>query len=105
MKAVHGREIGAPVLVEAAAILEGDVTRYEKLRALLPSVGEGRPLSGATRSVSEGFQTVAHPEFSHVDPVAATDVAGSSAAQWFDTLVDFVKRNTPEGGVVLPSSW
>jgi hypothetical protein len=101
LKAVHGRSIGAPVLVEAAAILDGEVSRYDKLRALLPPVSEGRPLSGATRAVSDGFQRVAHPEFSHVDPIAATDVPASAAAQWFDTLVDFAKRNTPEGGVIV----
>lgn len=102
LRAMHGRSIGAPVLVEAAAILEADVARYDQLRALLPPVSEGRPSAGATRSTREGFQTVTHPGFSHVDPVAATDVPGSEASAWFDTLVDFVKRNTREGGVVVP---
>jgi hypothetical protein len=45
---------------------------------------------------------VAHPGFSHIDPLAAMDVPGSEAAAWFDTLVDFMKRNTREGGVSIP---
>jgi hypothetical protein len=103
LRAMHGRSIGAPVLVEAANLLSGDVTRYDKLRALLPPVSEGRPLGGASRDVSDGFQVVAHPQFSHIDPVAGTDVPGSDAAAWFDTLVDFAWRNTRAGGVVVPA--
>lgn len=103
LRAIHGRSIGAPVLVEAAGILNGEVSRYEKLRALLPPVGEGRPFAGASREVGDGFQSVSHPRFSHIDPLAATDVPGSDAAAWFDALVDFAKRNTLEGGVVVPA--
>jgi hypothetical protein len=94
LRALHGRSIGAPVLVESASLTGADVTKYDKLRALLPPVGDGRPLAGASRSVSDGFQAVAHPGFSHIDPIAATDVPGSEAAAWFDTVADFVKRNT-----------
>ena len=101
LRAMHGREIGAPVLVEAAEILSGDVAKYEKLRAVLPLVSEGRPSAGASRQVSDGFQAIAHPGFSHIDPVAGTDVPGSESAAWFDSLVDFMKRNTREGGVVI----
>jgi pimeloyl-ACP methyl ester carboxylesterase len=101
LRAMHGRSMGLPVLVEAAGILGGDVTRYDKLRALLPPVSEGRPFAGAERSTVEGFQTIAHPGFSHIDPLAATDVPGSEAAAWFDSLAEFVKRNTREGGVVV----
>ncbi len=99
LRSVHGRALSVPVLVEAAGILGGDVSKYEKLRALLPPVGPGRPLSGAARDVGDGFATVSHPRFSHIDPLAATDVAGSEAAAWFDTLADFMRRNSPEGGV------
>lgn len=103
LRAVHGRSIGAPVLVEAAGILSGDVSRYDKLRALLAPVSAGRPFAGATRDVGDGFQSLSHPRFSHIDPLAATDVPGSDAAAWFDMLVDFAKRNTAEGGVVVPT--
>jgi pimeloyl-ACP methyl ester carboxylesterase len=101
LRAVHGRSIGVPVLAEASGILEADVTKYEKLRALLPPVSEGRPAAGASRTSSEGFQALSHPAFSHIDPIAGTDLAGSEAAAWFDALVDFARRNTTEGGVVV----
>lgn len=102
VRAVHGRSIGAPVLVEAAGILSGDVSRYAKLQALLPPVSPGRPLAGASRAVGDGFQAIAHPRFSHIDPLAATDAPGSEAAAWFDAMVDFALRSTPEGGVIVP---
>jgi pimeloyl-ACP methyl ester carboxylesterase len=102
LRAMHGRELSMPMLVEAAGILGGDVTKYEKLRALLPVVGAGRPASGAARITSDGFATVAHPHFSHIDPLAGSDVAGSEAAAWFDTFAAFATKNTIEGGVLVP---
>lgn len=99
LRALHGRAIGAPVLVEAAGILAGEVAAYEKLRALLPPVGEGRPAAGASRLVAEGFEAVAHPGFSHIDPLAAADRPGTAAAEWYDRLAGFLLRNTPSGGV------
>lgn len=103
LRALHGRALSIPMLVEAAGILGGDVTKYEKLRALLPPVGAGRPAAGTSRAVSEGFATVSHPGFSHIDPLAGTDVAGSDAAAWFDTLASFLLRNSIEGGVLVPA--
>lgn len=99
LRALHGRAIGAPVLVEAAGILSGDVAAYEKLRTLLPPVGEARPAAGASRLVAEGFEAVAHPGFSHIDPLAAADRPGTAAAEWYDRLAGFLLRNTPAGGV------
>ncbi len=99
LRAIHGRELSMPVLVEAAGILQGDVTAYDALKAILPPVGAGRPQAGAARTSSDGFQTHANPAFSHIDPLAATDDAGSAAAEWFDTLASFLRRVTPEGGV------
>jgi hypothetical protein len=103
LRAMHGRALSMPMLVEAAGILGGDVTKYDKLRALLPPVGAGRPGAGASRAVSDGFATVSHPRFSHIDPLAGTDVAGSDAAAWFDTVASFLVRNTIEGGVLVPA--
>jgi len=103
IRALHGRDIAAPVLVEAAGILGGDVTKYERLKALLPPVGDGRPMAGATRAVGDGFEAHAHPAFSHIDPLAASDVPGSTAAGWFDALASFLTRHTPTGGVSVPA--
>jgi pimeloyl-ACP methyl ester carboxylesterase len=97
VRAVHGRELSLPVLVEAAGVLNGQVARYAKLKALLPPVGEGRPQDGTSRE-GEGFLTVSNPGFSHLDPLAATDAPGSEAAQWFDTLARFMRTSTPAGG-------
>lgn len=99
LRAMHGRELSLPVLVEAAGILGGDVTKYDQLQALLPPVGAGRPLAGAARSTADGFEARSHPAFSHIDPLAATDVPGSTAAGWYDALATFMTRNTPPGGV------
>ncbi len=98
VRAVNGRALSMPVLVEAAGVLQGDVTQYAKLKALLPPVGAGRPQAGAGRD-GLGFVTHANPTFSHLDPLAATDVPGSDAAQWFDAVASFLRVNTPSGGV------
>lgn len=102
VRALHGRALSLPVLVEAAGILSGDVARYDALKGLLPKVGPGRPLAGAGRDTADGFQAVAHPGFSHIDPLAGADVPGSQAAAWYDTLAGFALRNAPPGGVVVP---
>ena len=90
------------MLVEAAGILGGDVTKYDKLKALLPPVGDGRPQQGAARSESRGFEAISNTSFTHIDPLAGTDVAGGEVARWFDAVANFAKRNTPAGGVVVP---
>lgn len=101
IKALHGRSLELPVLVEAAGILNADVTRYDRLKALLPPVGEGRPSAGATRSERNGFEALAHPSFTHIDPLAGADRPGSAVANWFDAVADFARRNSPAGGVVV----
>lgn len=103
LRAMHGRELSLPVLVEAAGILGGDVAKYDALRALLPPVGADRPSAGASRATNDGFERLSHPRFSHIDPLAATDLAGSEAAAWFDALAGFLRRNTTEGGVSIPA--
>jgi hypothetical protein len=102
IKTVHGRALELPVLVEAAGILGGDTTKYDRLRALLRPVGGGRPQAGASRSEVNGYQAISHPGFTHIDPLAGADVAGTEIAGWFDAVVDFSRRNTPAGGLVVP---
>jgi hypothetical protein len=102
VRALHGRAIDAPVLVEAAGILGADVSRYDKLKALLPPVGDGRPQAGVPRTDRNGFEAISHPGFTHIDPLAGADRPGSAMAAWFDAVADFARRNTPAGGVVVP---
>ncbi len=102
VRAFHGRELSVPLLVEAAGILSGRAQAYDKLKAMLPPVGEGRPLSGATRATTDGWEALSHPEYSHLDPLTAADVPGSAAAGWYDALAGFALRNTPAGGVSVP---
>jgi pimeloyl-ACP methyl ester carboxylesterase len=101
VRALHGRAMDLPVLVEAAGILSGQTSRYDALKALLPHVGDGRPQSGASRSEARGFVALSHPTFTHIDPLAGADVPGGAMAQWFDALAAFAKEHTPEGGVVV----
>ena len=102
IRTFHGRSIDAPVLVEAAGILSGDVTKYDRFKALLPPVGEGRPGAGAARTDSLGFEALSHPSFTHIDPLAGTDVPGGEIARWFDAVADFARRNSTAAGVVVP---
>lgn len=102
VRAMRGRELELPVLVEAAGILKGDVGAYEPLRGLLAPVGAGRPGAGATRDDERGFKALSHPGFSHIDPLAGADVPGSQVAAWFDAVTAFARDNTPPGGVVVP---
>jgi len=102
VRAMRGRELAVPVLVEAAGILKGDVTAYDGLRDLMAPVGAGRPNEGRTRSEPEGFRAVSNPGFSHLDPLAGADLPGTEVRAWFDVVVDFAKANTPAGGVVVP---
>jgi pimeloyl-ACP methyl ester carboxylesterase len=101
IRALHGRALDLPVLVEAAGILQGQTSRYDALKALLPPVGEGRPQAGATRAEPRGFVGLSHPSFTHIDPLAGTDVGGGPMAQWFDALAAFAREHTPAGGVVV----
>ncbi|MDX2011663.1 MAG: alpha/beta fold hydrolase [Myxococcaceae bacterium] len=102
VRALHGRAMDLPVLVEAAGILSGQTSRYDALKALLPTVGEGRPQAGASRTEPRGFVALSHPTFTHIDPLAGADVPGGAMAQWFDALAAFAREHTPSGGVRVP---
>ncbi len=102
IRTFHGRSLDAPVLVEAAGILNGDVAKYDRFKALLPPVGANRPGAGAARTDRDGFEALSHPSFTHIDPLAGTDVPGGEIARWFDAIVDFARRNTTSPGVVVP---
>ena len=100
LRAMHGADIDAPVLAVAFALV-GDASAYDKFRAMLPPVGEGRLHAGATRDTDAGFRAMAWPALQHVDGLVAADVPGSLAAAWYDEVVAFTRSNTPAGGVVV----
>jgi hypothetical protein len=102
MRATHGKEMDLPILAAPAALLGGDVTKYDKLRALVAPVGQSRPLAGKDRSDPGAFHLAPHPELTHIDSIAATDAPGSAAKGWYDDLAGFVTANTATGGVVVP---
>lgn len=91
LRARHGAEIDLPVLGFAAA-LTGSASRFDKLKAMLPPIGPGRPLAGATRTDPKAFTVLEHPEFTHIDPLQAADVGEGRV--WYDALASFVKSNT-----------
>lgn len=91
LRAKHGAEIDLPVLGFAAA-LTGSASRFDKLKAMLPPIGAGRPLAGTPRTDPKAFSVIEHPEFTHIDPLQAADVGDGRA--WYDALAEFVKRNT-----------
>ncbi len=102
LRASRGAQIDLPVLVEAGVLSNGDVTAYDKLKALItPTVGPGRPLAGATRSSNDGWETAPFPSLSHIDVLAGVDEAGGPTRAWYDQLTAFVVRNTPTGGVQI----
>ena len=102
MRATHGAEIDLPVLAAPAALLGGDVSKFDKLKALIAPVGANRPLAGKPRSDAGAFHLAPHPELTHIDSIAATDAPGSAGRAWYDELSAFVGANTTAGGVVVP---
>lgn len=99
VRAMHGRSLDLPLLVEAAGILKGDVSAYAPMKNVSAVIGEGRPNAGATRDDERAFRALSHPGFSHIDPLAGTDVPDSEVSRWFDAVVQFARDNTPTGGV------
>lgn len=102
LEARHGASIDAPLLAVAFAMV-GEASAFDKLKAMLPPVGAGRPNAGATRDTDAGFRVIAWPELQHVDGLIGADRPGTTAAAWFDTVARFARDNTPPGGVVLAS--
>ena len=73
----------------------------DKLRALVDKnpIGPGRPLAGKPRSDEGAFKVLDIRDFTHIDPLSATDVG--KAKDWYDTLAAWMKTNTPPGGIVV----
>lgn len=105
LRASRGAEMDLPILgMSAAAPTPGQDGRFASLRRLVSRVpiGPGRPAAGATRDEERAFQTVGYGEMTHIDPIAAADVAGGAGRGWYNELSAFILQHTPAGGVVVP---
>ena len=91
-------------ILGAVARLVGTTAALDPLKALVANVpiGAGRPLAGTPRSDPAAFEVVDLIAMTHIDPLSATDDPGTLAASWFDTLADFMRRNSPDGGTSVP---
>jgi len=103
MKAIHGASMDVPIM-GAVARLVGDLSALDKLRGLVSAVpiGSDRPLAGAPRTDPDAFKVVDIIELTHIDPLSGTDAGGGVVPTWYDSLVGWMKKNTPAGGVVVP---
>lgn len=110
LRAVHGQKMDLPILALSASLVgrgNGDTSAYDALRDLVRAtpVGSkhpGRPKAGATRDTPDGFEVVAHPGMTHIDPLMAADHPSVGTGRlWYDKLRDFALKNTPSGGVVI----
>jgi hypothetical protein len=102
MRAIHGATMDLPILAAAAGLVP-DPASWDKLRALVEGVpiGPGRPLAGAPRTTEDAFKIVDVHELTHIDPLSGTD-AGGLVSGWYDALVAWAEKNTPDGGAEIP---
>jgi hypothetical protein len=75
---------------------------YDKLQALLPPVGPGRPSAGKPRTDPDAFTVMQQPTLTHIDWIVGTDAAGSPVTAWYDALVAFALKQTPPGSTTVP---
>src|SRR6185503_7925128 len=102
LRAIHGAEMDLPILGAVAAVV-GDVKALDNLRALVDKtpIGPNRPLAGAPRTQPDAFKVVDITVLTHIDPLQGADTGSGIVPTWYDTLVAWMKTNTPAGGVVV----
>jgi pimeloyl-ACP methyl ester carboxylesterase len=102
LRAMHGASMDLPIM-GAVAGLVGDTAALDPLRALVQDVpiGPGRPLEGTPRTDPNAFAVVDITSFTHIDPLSGTDATDGYVTKWYDTLVAWMSKNSPSGGVVL----
>ncbi len=106
LRAMHGAKMDLPVLALATQLVgkgNGDPRAFDGLKTLLTPVpiGPGRPLAGTPRSKPEAFTVLADDQLTHMDPLLGADRAGSRVQAFYQALSNFVKQNSPAGGVVV----
>ena len=107
LRASHGAALDLPIFVLASALVgkgKGDVTGYDRLRALVDKVplGPGRPHAGLPRTDALAWKAVGYPQLTHIDPILGADTPVSQASAWYAALRDFVLTHSTPGGVVIP---
>ncbi|MEZ4298050.1 MAG: hypothetical protein R3B70_24040 [Polyangiaceae bacterium] len=103
MRAIHGASMDLPILAAAAGLVP-DPKSWDKLRALVSDVplGPDRPLGGTPRTEADAFDVIDVHELTHIDPLSGADSKGSKVAGWYDALVAWASKHTPEGGASIP---
>lgn len=106
LRAMHGAKMDLPVLALATQLVgkgNGDPRAFDGLKTLLTPVpiGPGRPLAGTARSKPEAFTVLIDEQLTHMDPLLGADLAGSRVQAFYQALSQFVKQNSPAGGVVV----
>jgi hypothetical protein len=101
LRARHGAAIDVPIFA-AAFRLVGTASAFDKLRVLVAPVGAGRPLSGRPRTDPDAFLAKEYRDLAHIDGLVGADLPGGAAAAFYDDLLAFVRKQTPDGGVTVP---
>jgi hypothetical protein len=101
LRARHGAAIDLPIF-GAAFHLVGTASAFDKLRALVAPIGAARPLAGRPRTDADAFLTKEYRDLAHIDGLVGADLPGGAAAVFYDDLVAFAKKQTADGGVVIP---
>jgi hypothetical protein len=101
LRARNGAAIDLPIF-GAAFRLVGTASAFDKLRALVAPIGAGRPLAGRPRTDPDAFLTTEYRDLAHIDGLVGADIPGGAASAFYDDLVAFARKQTADGGVVIP---
>lgn len=98
LRSFDGALIDAPILAVACALV-GSTTRYDAIRERVAQViGEGRPLSGASRADEGAFVVIDATDLLHLDPGVAAE---SSRNPTIGATAAFLAENSADGAVVV----
>ncbi len=103
MRAQHGAKMDLPILAAAAGLVP-DPASWDKLKGLVADVpiGPGRPLAGTPRTSEDAFHVFDVSELTHIDPLAGADTGSGKVSIWYDALVAWSAKHSPDGGVAVP---
>ena len=97
IRAFDGKLIDAPVL----CIPAGSVERCNSIvDRVAPTVGEGRPQQGATRTMDEGFKVIDVTFMVHLDPILSDDSVPTNPVP--QALLEFIQMHTMAGRIPVP---